>query len=63
MSKRTNVVTLRLTDRELDYVKGCIDDFYYFSVSDVLRSFVVSAMEKDERLVVHGVNDLIDKEG
>lgn len=49
MGRRSNIVTIRLTDRELDFVRKHIDDVYNFTVSDVIRSFVVSAMVSADR--------------
>lgn len=60
MGRRSNIVTIRLTDRELDFVREHIDDVYNFTVSDAVRSFVVAAMISAEDGLVKDKSDRKD---
>lgn len=48
MAKKTNVVPVRFSDEELQYIKDNVDYFYCDTVSDVIRRCVRLQMRLDK---------------
>lgn len=55
MVKKSNVVTVRFSDKEYEYLKNSVDFFYSDTISDVVRMCVRLQMKEDGEFKVGDV--------
>lgn len=52
MNKKPNIVTVRLSDKEYEYLKNNIDFFYSDTISGAIRMCIRMCMKEDGELSV-----------